>query len=383
MATKALVSIKHTFRRDGIYYFSRAVPTDLKAHYTQSRLVRSLRTRSAIKARQAAQMMTSRLDEYWLDLRLRNTSPLFAEKISTEGKLPSSIAPTISEAKELYIQVKGTNKSRAFSLSANRIVRYLISCHGNKPVTDYKSTDAAQFRDWLAKRRLSKSSIHRAFSVIKAIVNLAISELGLECRNVFSGIYLPEVDDAKKRLSVKGGTLKKIQAECMRQDDELRWLLGIISDTGMRLAEAAGLTIDDLVLDSAVPHVIVRKHQHRPLKTESSERLIPLVGVSLWAAERVKRNTKGMFCFPRYNTKSITNSNSASAALNKWLKSLTQDDAVIHGLRHGMRDRLRAVETPLEMIDQIGGWSGKTVGQGYGDGYELSQCQKWMLKAVE
>ena len=36
-----------------------------------------------------------------------------------------------------------------------------------------------------------------------------------------------------------------------------------------------------------------------------------------------------------------------------------------------MRDRLRAVEAPLEMIDQVGVWSLKSVGQGYGDGYTL------------
>jgi hypothetical protein len=40
-------------------------------------------------------------------------------------------------------------------------------------------------------------------------------------------------------------------------------------------------------------------------------------------------------------------------------------------LRHSFRDRLRAVEAPTDMIDQLGGWALKSVGQGYGDGYEL------------
>ena len=38
-----------------------------------------------------------------------------------------------------------------------------------------------------------------------------------------------------------------------------------------------------------------------------------------------------------------------------------------------MRDRLRAVNCPSEMIDQIGGWSKKSVGEGYGEGYLISQ----------
>ena len=36
-------------------------------------------------------------------------------------------------------------------------------------------------------------------------------------------------------------------------------------------------------------------------------------------------------------------------------------------------NRLRAVSCPPEMIDQIGGWSKGSVGEGYGDGYEVGQ----------
>ena len=48
---------------------------------------------------------------------------------------------------------------------------------------------------------------------------------------------------------------------------------------------------------------------------------------------------------------------------------------VIHGFRHSFRDRLRAVSAPIDMIDQLGGWSLQSVGQGYGDGYQLSQMK--------
>ena len=42
--------------------------------------------------------------------------------------------------------------------------------------------------------------------------------------------------------------------------------------------------------------------------------------------------------------------------------------------------RLRAVEAPVDLIDQLGGWSMQSVGQGYGDGYPLTVLQQWMLK---
>jgi hypothetical protein len=43
-----------------------------------------------------------------------------------------------------------------------------------------------------------------------------------------------------------------------------------------------------------------------------------------------------------------------------------------------MRDRLRAVECPKEIIDQIGGWSSGDVGESYGDGFPLDNLNKWL-----
>ena len=75
--------------------------------------------------------------------------------------------------------------------------------------------------------------------------------------------------------------IRRIHSECMDVDDANRWLLALISDTVMRLSEAAGLASDDIVLDSDIPHVNVRPHPWRRLKTKGSERLVPLVGASL------------------------------------------------------------------------------------------------------
>ena len=62
------------------------------------------------------------------------------------------------------------------------------------------------------------------------------------------------------------------------------------------------------------------------------------------------------------------------------MKEQLIDNYVIHGFRHSFRDRLRAVECPSEIIDQLGGWSIKTVGQGYGKGYSLDLLVKWISK---
>ena len=52
---------------------------------------------------------------------------------------------------------------------------------------------------------------------------------------------------------------------------------------------------------------------------------------------------------------------------------------MVHSFRHSMRDRLRAVQCPVDMIDQIGGWATAGIGQGYGEGYSISIKHKWIL----
>ena len=123
----------------------------------------------------------------------------------------------------------------------------------------------------------------------------------------------------------------------------------------MRLAEAAGSMMKDLFLDSPHPHVVVTPYPRRSLKTKASERIIPLVGTSLWAAQRLSESAYRDFCFPRYTDEQRCNSNSASAAINKWLKSILGDEAVTHWLRHSLRDRLRPAEALTELVDQLGG----------------------------
>ena len=46
-----------------------------------------------------------------------------------------------------------------------------------------------------------------------------------------------------------------------------------------------------------------------------------------------------------------------------------------------MRDRLRAVECPKDIVDQIVGWASVSVGEAYGDGYPLDILSKWVTKA--
>ena len=80
----------------------------------------------------------------------------------------------------------------------------------------------------------------------------------------------------KKRKPISRNDLLKIQNVFVRINEDIRWLVAIISDTEMRLSEAAGLKLSDLVINSNIPHVIIQPNSSRRLKTVTSKRKVPL-----------------------------------------------------------------------------------------------------------
>jgi len=55
-----------------------------------------------------------------------------------------------------------------------------------------------------------------------------------------------------KRQPIPIPTIKRIQSVCMDMNDDLRWVIALVSDTGMRLAEVCGVRL----------HPIMTQHLH-------------------------------------------------------------------------------------------------------------------------
>ena len=377
----------YLFRKRGIYYYSRRVPKALQERLNKHRVSFSLRTRSIVKARALAARVTSRLDVVWAELWLENQGIMLKDRSSEplHETLPPSVHKTticIADASSQYLRLKGHAKNALFHTTTQRNTGYLIDCLGNIEITAIGRSEAGKFRDFLINKGLSHTSIRRVFSTVKAMLNMAISEFGLNCANPFSRLFIPNIGEKTKRPPISSDNIHAIQRECMVLDDRKRWLIALISDTGLRLAEAVGLVRSDVKLDDIIPHVIVQVHPWRPLKTLSSARIVPLVGAAKWAAERAIVEAKSAFLFPEYASLDGCNANSASAALNKWLKPRVPENTVIHSFRHALRDRLRQCEAPADIVDALGGWTTQGVGHSYGTGYTLEVKAKWMQKIV-
>jgi integrase len=344
--------------------------------------------------------LVAKLDDHWFSLRLQTDPDLGGNlgihpaanmpvqpTVTTVAKhdvpqVKAPVAPKMTKAAETYLRLKGRDRPKTFHRSVQRTIQYFTTVCGDKLIHEYQKVDVNRFRDWLMKKGMAGSSIQRTFGAVKAVLNFALDEAGLPPNPAFTKVYIDTEAGVIERQPVSDQALKIVQARCRETDDERRWLVALISDTGLRLAEAAGLLREDIHLKPGeVPFIRVRPHSWRRLKTKSSERDVPLVGAALWAAERiVDSSSEGPFAFPSYNKSGSTNANSASAALNKWMKTLTKEDYTVHGFRHAMRDRLRAVECPSELVDSIGGWTTEGVEQSYGKGYPIAIRHKWMLK---
>ena len=147
------------------------------------------------------------------------------------------------------------------------VLKPCVEALGNKPITSYSSSGAATFRDYLFDKGLALGSVKRIFGSVRSMINLVMLEHGIEGSNGFAMTYMPDRDDGQDRQPILQDQLIKLQQACMREDDEMRWLLALISDTGIRLAEAAGLHKDAIIFNT-LPYIDLKPHSWRRLKTK-------------------------------------------------------------------------------------------------------------------
>ena len=111
-----------------MYYFSKAVPQDLADFYAKPRIVKSLRTKSQSHARTASRSLSARLEDYWLGLRLQRAGVPATHLLVVRREQLDSNLPTIEDALELYLTVKGQSKGKLFFSHAKRNVSYVVAC---------------------------------------------------------------------------------------------------------------------------------------------------------------------------------------------------------------------------------------------------------------
>jgi integrase len=246
-------------------------------------------------------------------------------------------------------------------------------------VGTYTREDAKLFVHHLHLKGNKTATIRRRINSLSAILNYAYAELDLDKRNPFTRLIIRnEGQDAQKRGTFTNEQLKQGYEKAIASGSQVKLLMPLLGETGCRLAEIVGLELQNINMEQELIHI--RPNSIRRLKTKNSERTLPLVGYAKIAIEQALTDSDEKYLFPRYVRAGRCKADHASAALGKWLKK-DFDGLTAHCLRHTFRDRLRAVECPRELIDQIGGWSTiQTIGSTYGKGYDIRSIRKYFLK---
>ena len=258
------------FRKKEIFYFIRRVPVGLQDRFATKRISFSLKTKSEKVALARSKELASRLESYWFRISLQEEAafgrflkkPIFtppivnAVTVRKALRQPDGSRIKLSEAKKMYLRLRGEQRTANFFRTVERDCNVLIKFCGNKPIDQYLRADAAAFRDHLLEQGLSGQSVVRILNTIKAILNFSTTEIGIPNNLAFSRLYIDRSIGKTDRKPISLPNIRLIQEKCFKANDEKRWAIALIADTGMRLGEAVGLLKSDFQIIDGIPAVV-------------------------------------------------------------------------------------------------------------------------------
>ena len=229
-------------------------------------------------------------------------------------------------------------------------IRHFEEAVGKVAFYDVKRTHALEFRSWWIKRKkengFKSNTANRELDCLRRLYRVIYDIDSIETKNPFTRVRLKaDVSGRRAPLTsdqIRNGILASGALDGLHSDFQL--LLNLVINTGMRPIEAIGLEHNDIIFDHDVPHVHVRQNPVRVLKSPHSERLIPLLGVSLDAGKELyERGGWG---------KRLGKSAYATTVITKHLKtnaSFQANGLTMYSLRHWFQDQL----TQLSVVDRV------------------------------
>jgi integrase len=299
-----------------------------------------------------------------------------AELISKyfSNRNPSNEA-RLSDALQIYISESTAGDGRKFRGDALNSFRKFVNLIGDLHLSELRHIHICRFRDYLFETGLTPVTVRKQTAIMSAMLNIAFRHLDIDRLSPFRGLHIPGENEHKRSMrTVTRDLLLEVKQRLLTRVKPYK-LIGLIQlNTGMRLSEPVFARLDDLVLDHPIPHLWIRRNELSNRKNKSSIRAVPLVGTSLYAAQRLFDFAQGEgteWLVPEYAH--YHGSNSCSAILNKHLKDL---DFRSHMFRHALIDRMKACnDIPTRLAESITGHSsGGSEFNNYGTvGYTLEQ----------
>jgi integrase len=424
-------------RYNGYYYYFRRVPKDVSPYDKRRHIKISLKTKDRATAQKRAIIQNEAIEKFWREL-ITSPSPSpegtdryrkivqtarvhgfayrdisdIAENASAaelvdrmlalrdaEGHLPenkevrNALTGTAEHPQIKLSQIwdifrpksadrligKTEHQIRKWENPRRRALENFTEAIGDKEITEITRKDVLKFQEWWLRRvtqdGLKPDGANKNFRHVKDILDRVFIALDItpavDIDTLFAKIKLKS--GANSRRSYEAEYIERVLLNSDALDglnDEARALVYFMADTGARVVEITGLMPEDIHLNAPIPYIHIRSNERGGLKTQQSERQIPLVGAALHAA---KMYPEGL---SRY-----ANADSVSTAINKYLREndLNPDSGQsLYSLRHTFKDRLRDIQAPEEVIDNLMGH--KSRGPKYGRGHILETKLEWLQK---
>ena len=423
--------MEYIFQRGKWFYYRRRVPRFIRPFYEKDIIQVSLKTDSQKLAMQRATLFNNELERIWADCvkdngshnsdnqiarakqisRLHGFSYLSADDIAKGnindiiGRL-GAVESHIDQNPEIVEAVLGKHKTSSMKISeainhyfefqkvnllnksANQIrkwknprikaVNNFIDINGDLSASEINRDHILSLREWWFERiqseGLSTGSPNKDFTHLRSLFSFIRDDqkIDLNIEHLFSRVRFTNVGNSRPPFPtdfIQDTLLNMDNLEGLHK--ECQYFLFAMADTGARPSELLGLDAGrgDIQLGAPIPYIYIRPSEKKSLKTNHSERQIPLVGSSLYAFKHLPKG------FVHYNNKP----DQLSANINKFLREhnlVPSGNHSVYSLRHSFEDRLTSVEPPEKVQAAL---MGHRYGRPrYGDGPTLEQKKRWL-----
>lgn len=230
-----------------------------------------------------------------------------------------------------------------------RAIRKFEAVVGQVSSNSITRQHALTYRDWcikqVEKQGTKPASLNKEIGALRRIVATNDEIDGIDRINPFQKVKLKDIKQIQRKpfssAFIQTGLLANSHLDGL--PEELALLVKILVNTGCRPSEIIGLELDDIDLAGDTPFIHIRRNKTRSLKTDHSERQIPLVGVSYQAA----LDLASMKGWGKWQGKNMY----ATSVINKYFreqKIVTDPNQSLYSLRHWFQDQL----TKHDVIDR-------------------------------
>ena len=299
---------------------------------------------------------------------------------------------TITQALDLYCDKiemasligKSESQKASWKKIKRRSVANFVDMHGDMPMDKITRDEARKFYNWWGERLLPKgnqkgrsaNTANRDLGNLRKLYRKYWEYEGEEERlNPFRNLnFVESKGQDVPHFDNDWVTGKILEPEIFTSLNRQAILIAYaLIETGCRPSEISNILPENIIIDHEVPHIRIRKQGNRQLKTSSSIRDIPLVGVSLIA---MKNAQKG---FPKYHDKGNLLSVSLLKAFRRRSLFPTETHR-IYSFRHSFEKRMLEAGLDYDLRCLLMGH--KNTRPQYGDGGSLEYRRSELMKIV-